>query len=86
MEFNFNSFGNSKQTISYCEVDKCKAVIKLKNCLQEIKKIITEFAEQDILTFPDLSREQNYKLIQKQCGEPIIKILQKISECEGNDE
>ena len=34
--FNFNSFGNSKQTISYCEVDKCKAVIKLKQALKNI--------------------------------------------------
>ena len=39
MEFNFNSYDNSKQSISYCEVDKCKAVIKLKKCLQEIKEI-----------------------------------------------
>ena len=38
-EFNFNSYDNSKQSISYCEVDKCKAVIKLKKCLQEIKEI-----------------------------------------------
>ena len=39
MEFNFKSYDNSKQSISYCEVDKCKAVIKLKKCLQEIKEI-----------------------------------------------
>ena len=54
--------------------------------LQIKTKIYTDnmpIAEQDILTFPDLSREQNYKSIQKQCGEPIIKILQKISEVEN---
>lgn len=39
MKFNFNSYDTSRQSISYCEVDKCKAVIKLKKCLQEIKEI-----------------------------------------------
>ena len=51
-----------------------------KQTLTEIKDIINEFAKEDILTFPDFSKEQNYKLIQKQCGEPILKILQKINE------
>lgn len=33
------------QNISYCEVDKCPAVIKLKKCLQEIKEIAEEYEE-----------------------------------------
>lgn len=37
MEFNFNSYDNSKQAISYCEVDKCKAVIELKQQLEAYK-------------------------------------------------
>ncbi len=37
MEFNFKSYGNSKQTISYCEVDKCPAVIKLREQLEAYK-------------------------------------------------
>ena len=53
---------------------------KYKNALKEIKDIINEFAKEDILTFPDFSKEQNYKLIQKQCSEPILKILKKINE------
>lgn len=35
--FNFKSYDNSKQTISYCEVDKCPAVIKLKEQLEAYK-------------------------------------------------
>ena len=36
-EFNFNSYGNSKQSISYCEVDKCPAIIKLREQLEAYK-------------------------------------------------
>ena len=36
-EFNFKSYGNSNQTISYCEVDKCKAVVELKQQLDQLK-------------------------------------------------
>jgi hypothetical protein len=53
---------------------------KYKNALKEIKEIINEFAKEDILTFPDFSKEQNYKIIQAQCCEPILKILQKANE------
>lgn len=38
MEFNFKSYDNSKQSISYCEVDKCPAVINLKAKNEELKK------------------------------------------------
>ena len=37
MEFNFNSYDNSKQSILYCEVDKCKIVIDLKEQLEQLK-------------------------------------------------
>ena len=57
-------------------------LFKLKQTLIEIKDIINGFAKQDILTFPDLEPKENYKLIQKQCGEPIIQILQIIRESE----
>ena len=36
-EFIFKSYGNSKQSISYCEVDKCKAVVELKQQLDQLK-------------------------------------------------
>lgn len=39
-EFNFKSYDNSKQTISYCEVDKCDKVIKLKQAIEKIKELI----------------------------------------------
>ena len=71
MEFNFNSYDNSKQSIGYCEVDKCKVVIKLKKCLREIKEIA------ETCSFTDDSE----LLLSR-----IEQILQKISECEGNDE
>ena len=35
--FNFKSYDTSKQSISYCEVDKCKAVIKLREQLEAYK-------------------------------------------------
>ena len=67
MEFNFNSYDNSKQSISYCEVDKCKIVIKLKKCLQEIKEI------GETCSFTD-----NSELLLSR----IEHILEKISEVE----
>ena len=59
--------------------DPCE-VCRYKQTLQEIYKIIIEFSKQDIITFPDFTREQNYKAIQKQCGAPIIDILNKCNE------
>ena len=45
MDFNFKSYDNSKQSISYCEVDKCKAVIKYKQAIEKIKEICTKYKE-----------------------------------------
>jgi len=36
-KFNFKSYDNSYQSISYCEVDKCKAVISLQQQLDQLK-------------------------------------------------
>ena len=36
-EFNFKFYDTSKQSISYCEVDKCKAVVELKQQLDQLK-------------------------------------------------
>lgn len=69
-EFNFKSYGNSNQTISYCEVDKCPAVIKLKKCLQEIKEI-AEKAREDLYTCESISY----------ADDDLREILQKINEC-----
>ena len=58
------------QNISYCEVDKCPAVIKLKKCLQEIKEI-TEKAREDLYTCESIIY----------ADDDLREILQKISEC-----
>ena len=74
MEFNFNSYGNSNQSISYCEVDKCKAVIKLKKCLQEIQN------EAESLKLINFGWDELN--IKEEVYEYAENILQKISECE----
>jgi hypothetical protein len=74
MEFNFNSYDNSKQSISYCEVDKCKAVIKLNKCLQEIKEIAEKIADE--------CQIEPYGACALEAKE---QILQKISEVEDEN-
>lgn len=58
---------------------------KYKQCLDEIEEIINNFADKDIITLPDLSKEKNYKLIAEQYAKPIKQILQKIKEVKGNE-
>lgn len=48
--------------------------------LNEIEEIINNFANEDIITLPDLPKEKNYKFIAEQYAEPIKQILQKIKE------
>lgn len=74
MEFNFNSYGNSKQSISYCEVDKCKTVIKLKKCLADIKEIA-----EAITNGTHFSDD-----IETHLKEMVNKILKKINEVEDD--
>ena len=68
MEFNFNSFGNSKQTISYCEVDKCKVVIELKQQLNQLKAELhhkTEYIQEQREIINQYSKEiEMYKKCQ----------------------
>lgn len=75
MEFIFNSYDNSKQSISYCEVDKCKVVIKLKKCLTEIKEICNN--NDELKGDFNLVDCDKYKLGKHNLAN---KILQKISE------
>lgn len=75
-EFNFNSYDTSRQSISYCEVDKCKAVTKLKKCLQEIKEI-AENNKHSVLCFTAFEGDAI-----KVNNKPMAVILQKINECE----
>ena len=62
MEFNFKSYDNSKQSISYCEVDKCKAVIKLKEQLDK--------KEQECET---LASQLDFEVQKKECLEQKCK-------------
>ena len=78
MEFNFKSYDNSRQSISYCEVDKCKAVIKLKKCIKDIKN------EAESLKLINFGWDELN--IKEEVYEYAENILNKISECEGNDE
>ena len=78
MEFNFKSYDNSKQSISYCEVDKCKAVIKLKKCIEDIKN------EAESLKLINFGWDELN--IKKEVYEYADNILNKINECEGNND
>lgn len=54
MEFNFNSYDNSKQSILYCEVDKCKVVIDLKEQLEQLKFDYSELEKRHNNSFEQL--------------------------------
>ena len=55
-----------------------KEVRKYRKCLKGVIKIIEDFAEQDILTFPDLSLESNAKAIMGQYNACLTKIIKKV--------
>ena len=56
-----------------------KEVRKYQRCLRGVIKIIEDFAEQDILTFPDLPLKANAKSIMSQYNDCLTKILKKVS-------
>lgn len=60
-EFNFKSYDTSKQSISYCEVDKCKAVIDLKQQLDQLKASLNE--KNDLLQKLGISATGEFKRI-----------------------
>ena len=62
-----------------CEelTSKCS---QLEEFTRKTKNIILKFAKGDILTFPDLSLEENCIAIQNQCLDPMRQIIQKIDE------
>ena len=59
---------------------------KLKQTLTEIKEIAETAGNTQYLTFPDFNLKQNVKMLMGQFNGYLQQILQKISECEGNDE
>ena len=71
MEFDFKSYDNSKQAISYCETDKCDKVIKLKQAIEKIKEI-TKQAREDLYTCESIGyTDDGLREILKICDEVI---------------
>ena len=61
--------------------------ISYEQALDEIVGIIKKLKKEDILTFPDFSREENYKMIMGQCNSGYIEILDIINKTkDGNNE
>ena len=60
MEFNFNSFGNSTQLMSYCDPEECEENKKLKQALKKIKEIAES---QEYVGFNELQIEEILKKI-----------------------
>ena len=81
-QFSFNSYGNSKQSISYCEIDKCKTVKKLKQTLAEIKEIAEEQQSWNELNSKHSETESEDDIFAYNCS-ALKQILQKINEVEN---
>lgn len=77
---------------SYCASYQSSCVVnakitdiafKYKQALNEILNIIKDLENTDILTFPDFSTEENYKMIMKQCNSGYVEILDIINKAKG---
>ena len=56
---------------------------KLNKALNEIIEVIKKMNGEPIITIPDFSKEENYKLIMKQCNEGYVEILNIINKAKG---
>ena len=80
MEFNFNSYDNSKQSISYCEVLKCPTVVSLMDKNEKLRQCLTNIKE---LVENDWCYHHESCKLCTDTGSCINKqVLLKISECE----
>lgn len=61
-----------------------KSNVKYEQALDEIENIIKDLENKNILTFPDLSKEENYNMIMKQCNSGYVQILNIIAKAKGN--
>ena len=68
---------------NFVAIEQAKRLYKINKCIDDIKGIINNFADEDIITLPDLSKEKNYKLIAEQYAEPIKQIMEKIKQAKG---
>ena len=58
---------------------------RYRKVLEDIEVVINNLEKQDILTFPDFSLQENYKIIMKQCNEGYRQILNLISKAKGEE-
>lgn len=59
---------------------------RLEDALDEIEGKIKEINGSDVLTFPDLSLQENAKAIMRQCNKGYREILDIISKAKGGEE
>jgi hypothetical protein len=62
-----------------------KVLNRYRKVLEDIEVVINNLEKQDILTFPDFSLQENYKIIMKQCNEGYRQILNLISKAKGEE-
>ena len=79
---------------SYCASYQSSCVVnakitdiafKYEQALNEILNIIKDLENTDILTFPDFSTEENYKMIMKQCNSGYVEILDIINKAKDGE-
>mgnify|MGYP000195430356 FL=1 len=58
---------------------------RYRKVLEDIEVVINNLEKQDILTLPDFSLQENYKIIMKQCTEGYRQILNLISKAKGEE-
>lgn len=66
-------------------IDDYSIIDGYRKALEEIEVVINNLEKQDILTFPDFSLQENYKIIMKQCNEGYRQILNLISKAKGEE-
>lgn len=62
---------------------RCKSD-EYKQALDEIEKVICKLESASILTFPDFSKEENLKIVMKQCNSGYIEIQNIINKVKGD--
>ena len=71
-----------KANLKLCKYQE-QQINKLATCIEKIKEITEEAGNTQYLTFPDFNLKQNVKMLMGQFNGYLQQILQKISECEG---
>lgn len=69
--------------LCYLNTEKSFRIVDLEQALNEIIEVIKKLNGESIITIPDFSKEENYKLIMKQCNEGYVEILNIINKAKG---